>query len=47
MALAEVKARNRGATELGLNVFGHNRISKHLYEPMGHTATAIRMKKNL
>jgi GNAT superfamily N-acetyltransferase len=47
MALAEVEARNRGATELGLNVFGHNQIARHLYESMGYTATAIRMKKDL
>ena len=47
MQLAEIEARNRGATELGLNVFGHNEIARHLYESMGYTATAIRMKKNL
>jgi GNAT superfamily N-acetyltransferase len=47
MALAEVEARKQGATELGLNVFGHNRVARHLYESMGYTATAIRMKKDL
>ncbi len=47
MALAEVEARSRGATELGLNVFGHNQVARRLYESMGYTATAIRMKKNL
>ncbi len=47
MALAEVEVRNRGATQLGLNVFGHNRVARHLYESMGYTATAIRMKKIL
>jgi ribosomal protein S18 acetylase RimI-like enzyme len=47
MALAEVEARKRGATALGLNVFGYNQIARHLYESMGYTATAIRMKKNL
>jgi GNAT superfamily N-acetyltransferase len=47
MELAEAEARSRGATELGLNVFGHNRVARHLYESMGYAATSIRMKKNL
>ncbi len=47
MVLAEVEARRRGATELGLNVFGHNEIARRLYESMGYAPTAIRMKKNL
>ncbi len=47
MELAESEARSRGASELGLNVFGHNQVARHLYESMGYTATSIRMKKNL
>ena len=47
MELAESEARSRGASELGLNVFGHNQVARHLYESMGYTATPIRMKKNL
>jgi GNAT superfamily N-acetyltransferase len=47
MALAEVETRSRGATQLGLNVFGHNQVARRLYESMGYTATAIRMTKNL
>lgn len=47
MMLAEVEARRHGATELGLNVFGHNQVARQLYESMGYTATAIRMKKDL
>src|SRR3974390_1898480 len=42
MALAEVEARSRGATELGLNVFGHNQVALRLYESMGYTARSIR-----
>jgi ribosomal protein S18 acetylase RimI-like enzyme len=47
MELAESEARSRGASELGLNVFGHNQVARHLYESMGYTATSIRMKKEL
>ena len=47
MTLAEIEARSRGATELGLNVFGHNHVARRLYESMGYTATAIQMKKSL
>jgi GNAT superfamily N-acetyltransferase len=47
MELAEAEARSQGASELGLNVFGHNQVARQLYESMGYAATAIRMKKNL
>ena len=47
MELAEVEARAGGATELGLNVFGHNQVARQLYESMGYVATSIRMNKNL
>ena len=47
MELAETEARSRGASELGLNVFGHNQVARHLYESMGYTATSINMKKTL
>jgi GNAT superfamily N-acetyltransferase len=47
MELAEAEARSRGASELGLNDFGHNQVARRLYESMGYTATAIRMKKSL
>jgi GNAT superfamily N-acetyltransferase len=47
MELAEAEARSRGASELGLNVFGHNQVARQLYESMGYAAMAIRMKKNL
>ena len=47
MELAESEARSRGASELGLNVFGHNQVARRLYESMGYIATSIRMKKDL
>jgi ribosomal protein S18 acetylase RimI-like enzyme len=47
MELAETEARSRGASEIGLNVFGHNQVARHLYESMGYTATSINMKKKL
>ena len=47
MELAEIEARSRGASELGLNVFGHNQVARQLYESMGYATTAIRMKKDL
>ncbi len=47
MELAEAEALSRGASELGLNVFGHNQVARHLYESMDYTATSINMKKDL
>ncbi len=47
MSLAEDEARVRGATELGLNVFGHNPIAMRLYESMGYTTTATIMRRIL
>ena len=47
MLLAEHEARARGATVLGLNVFGTNTIARHLYESLGYQVVAIRMSKTL
>jgi ribosomal protein S18 acetylase RimI-like enzyme len=47
MLLAEHEARDVGATELGLNVFGSNTIARHLYESLGYAPTSIRMLKRL
>jgi ribosomal protein S18 acetylase RimI-like enzyme len=47
MTLAEEAARNHGATELGLNVFGHNAVARSLYESMGYQTTAVNMRKSL
>jgi ribosomal protein S18 acetylase RimI-like enzyme len=45
MALAEEAARAEGATELGLNVHGHNAVARSLYESMGYQTTALQMRK--
>jgi GNAT superfamily N-acetyltransferase len=47
MVLAEQAARAHGATELGLNVFGHNFVARRLYESMGYETTAVHMRKPL
>jgi ribosomal protein S18 acetylase RimI-like enzyme len=45
--LAEEQARSHGATHLGLNVFGHNTVARHLYERLGYRTVSIRMSKAL
>ena len=47
MLLAEHQARAHGATQLGLNVFGHNTVARQLYDSMGYELTAINMRKQL
>jgi ribosomal protein S18 acetylase RimI-like enzyme len=47
MLLAEQEARLHGATRLGLNVFGPNRVARRLYESLGYEVTALQMNKSL
>ena len=47
MLLAEAEARLHGATRLGLNVFGPNRVARRLYESLGYEVTALQMSKSL
>jgi ribosomal protein S18 acetylase RimI-like enzyme len=47
MVLAEAEALHCGASELGLNVFGHNHAARRLYESLGYTATSTQMRKAL
>ncbi len=47
MLLAEREARAHAATELGLNVFGHNTVARQLYESIGYEPTTINMRKRL
>jgi ribosomal protein S18 acetylase RimI-like enzyme len=47
MRLAEVEARQRGATQIGLNVFGHNTGARRLYRRLGYDETSIQMRKAL
>lgn len=47
MILAEEQARTAGATDLGLNVFGHNLVARHLYESLGYETASVQMRKIL
>ena len=47
MLLAETFAAGRGATTLGLNVFGSNAVARGLYESLGYTTTKLQMRKEL
>jgi ribosomal protein S18 acetylase RimI-like enzyme len=47
MLLAEDLARVNGATTIGLNVFGHNRIARDLYNSLGYEESAVVMRKSL
>ena len=44
---AEDEARRAGATYLGLNVFGANRVARSLYESSGYEVKTIQMRKAL
>lgn len=39
--------RANGVTSIGLNVFGHNRVARALYEQEGFFETAVNMRKRL
>jgi ribosomal protein S18 acetylase RimI-like enzyme len=47
MLLAEELARAAGAVSLGLNVFAHNTVARHLYSSLGYSETAVQMRKEL
>ena len=44
---AEDEARRAGATYLGLNVFGANRVARSLYETSGYQVKTMQMRKEL
>ena len=44
---AEAEARRAGATYLGLNVFGANRVARSLYESSGYEVKSMQMRKAL
>ena len=44
---AEDEARRAGATYLGLNVFGANRVARSLYEGSGYEVKTMQMRKAL
>lgn len=45
--LLEERARELGATSIGLHVFGHNFAAREMYEKLGYVATNIQMVKKL
>ena len=45
MLAAEEFARSRGAHKIGLNVFGHNPRAISLYQSLGYSTVAMRMRK--
>ena len=47
MTLAEAWAAERGAAEVGLNVFGGNAVARRLYTSLGYQEAAINMTKKL
>lgn len=47
MLAAEVEAREHGARELGLNVFGPNSTARNLYRSLGYSELAVVMRKQL
>ena len=47
MKQIEVKAKELGLKEIGLHVFGHNKVARGLYEKLGYVETNIKMEKSL
>ena len=47
MLLAEELAKAHGATSIGLNVFGHNRVARNLYQSLGYAESSVQMRKTL
>jgi len=47
MKEAEIIAKALGMNKIGLNVFGHNKIARGLYEKMGYEITNITMAKTI
>ena len=47
LELGEAAVSERGATAIGLNVFGYNTGARELYDSLGYGVTATQMKKRL
>jgi len=47
LELGHAAAKARGATSIGLNVFGYNSGAQRLYESLGYGVTATQMKRAL
>jgi ribosomal protein S18 acetylase RimI-like enzyme len=47
MEWAQIDVKNKGFEQLGLHVFGHNKIARALYESLGFETTNMVMSKKL
>jgi GNAT superfamily N-acetyltransferase len=47
MTYAEQWAREQGATEIGLNVFGGNTVARRLYTSLGYDERSVTMSRKL
>lgn len=47
MKQVEIIAKEIGLKMIGLNVFGHNKVARGLYEQLGYIETNIKMEKSL
>ncbi len=47
LAEAERLTKSHGVNKLGLNVFGSNKVARHLYESAGYQITSQQMSKEL
>jgi ribosomal protein S18 acetylase RimI-like enzyme len=47
MAAGELYATERGATSIGLHVFGHNLVARRLYDQLGYQVSSTHMVKSL
>ena len=47
MTYAEQWAREQGATEIGLNVFGGNTVARRLYSSLGYDERSVTMSRRL
>jgi GNAT superfamily N-acetyltransferase len=47
MLLAEDLAKANGAVTIGLNVFAHNTVARHLYASLAYHETSVQMRKQL
>jgi ribosomal protein S18 acetylase RimI-like enzyme len=47
MGMAEDRARQRGAAEIGLSVFADNVAARHLYDDLGYREASLRLRKVL
>ncbi|EEL31163.1 N-acetyltransferase [Bacillus toyonensis] len=47
MKETEIIAKELGMTKIGLHVFGHNKVTRGLYEKLDYEITNIKMVKSI